>query len=193
MEKFNFDKLMDVINYYDVQRDFIIMNNDDEYESFNFERFEQMGIDEDDYPYNFKEFLKHNIKLDKIAIWAGDHSSEPIIYWFNADDNSISIDGEEYTIKEALTIINLVMEHQRLNKRWCHNVTFATDNDKERVVYAQESTTFGLWWNGFIQFYEQHMADISSIDIDLGMTTDRSIDITLFMKTTNEDEDVNKS
>ena len=179
-ERFNFDKLMDVINYYDVQRDFITVGEDGKLNSFDFRTFDEMGVDEDNYPYNFKEFLKHNIKLDKIVLCAEDHA-EPMFYWFEDDEGFIAIDGEKFTMKEALTIINLVMEHQRLNKRWCHNVTFGK-NGEERTVYAQESTAFGLWWNDFLEFYQENVDNIDMIYIELGICEKRSIDITLLMK-----------
>lgn len=183
MEKFNFDKLMDVINYYDVQKDFLTINENEELESFDFRTLEESGVDEDNFPDNFNEFLKHNIKLDKIVLWASDNDGrEPILYWFNKDDNCIEIDSDNFTMKEALTIINLVMEHQRLNRRWCHRVSFAKELDKKRTIYAQESTAFGCWWNSFIKFYQKNMNKIDMVFIDLGLCEGRSIDITLSMK-----------
>lgn len=181
-ENFDFDKLMDVINYYDVQKDFLNVGEDGELKSFDFDSLFERGIDEDGFPDNFKEFDDLGIDIDKIVVWGTDHDSEPVAYWMEKDFDCISICTDKFTLKEAITIINLVMEHQRLNNDWCHNVSFGRDIDEQCTVYAQESTAFGCWWNDFLAFFEKNMTNIETIDIYLGMVKDRSIDIMLCMK-----------
>lgn len=181
-EQFNFDKLMDVINYYDVQKDFLNVGEDGNFENFDFDSLFERGIFEDDFPDNFKEFDDLGIGIDKIVMWGTDHDSEPVTYWFDKVEECISIYTDKFTLKEAITIINLVMEHQRLNNGWCHNVSFGRNIDDVCIVYGQESTAFGCWWNDFLDFFEKNMTNIESIDICLGMTKDRSIDIMFWMK-----------
>lgn len=181
-EQFNFDKLMDVINYYDVQKDFLTNGEDGEFKSFDFDSLFERGIFEDDFPYNFKEFDDLGIDIDKIAVWCEDHYDEPVCYCMDKVEECISIHTDKFTLKEAITIINLVMEHQRLNNDWCHNVSFGRDIDEQCTVYAQESTAFGCWWNDFLAFFEKNMTNIESIYIYLGIIKDRSIDIMLCMK-----------
>lgn len=163
-KKINFDKLMDVINYYNVQRDFITVGEDGKFHGFDFRKFDEMGIDESNCPYNFKEFLEYNIKLDKIVLIAEDHD-EPVYYWFNADENSIVVNSDKFTMKEALTVINLVMKYQMLNKKKCHEICIGRNIDKEIDVFSQESTEFGCWWNDFIELFQNNIENINVIAI----------------------------
>ena len=111
-----------------------------------------------------------------------DDERQSVNYFLDRDGDMISILADEFTMKEAITAIGLVMEHQRLNIGWCHNVSIRRNIDENVTVYAQESTAFGLWWNDFMKLYGDNMEHIGAIEIELGNTSDRSIDITLRMK-----------
>ncbi len=180
-ENFDFDKLVNVINYYDVQKDFLVLS-EDELEEFDFDTLYEKGMDEDDFPDSFGEFEELGIDIDEIVVWGTDNGRPPVSYFLDKDGDMISILTDEFTMKEAITVIGLVMEHQRLNIGWCHNVSIRRNTDENVTVYAQESTAFGLWWNDFMKLYGDNMEHIGSIEIELGNTSDRSIDITLNMK-----------
>lgn len=180
MIKEKFYKLVDVLNYYDVQRDFLVLK-DGCFESVNFDDLLANNIPEDELPYDYKDFKKYGIKLDGIGVWCND-SGELITYLFDSKVGYISVQADKFTMKEAITVINLVMEWQRLNKRYCHKVGIARNIDEEITVYAQESTAFGLWWNDFIELFQKNIDDIETIDIYLEDGGAHKLSIILGMK-----------
>ena len=164
MIKEKFYKLVDVLNYYDVQRDFLVLK-DGHFESVNFDDLLANNIPENELPYDYKDFKKYGIKLDGIGAWCND-SGEVITYLFDGKGGDISVHADDkFTMKEAITIINLVMEWQRLNKRYCHKVGIGRNIDEEITVYGQDSTAYGLWWNDFIELFQKNIDDIETINI----------------------------
>ena len=129
-----------------------------------------------------KVFVKNAMIHTRFYVVMKELLEDNTTYWMEKDFDCISICTDKFTLKEAITIINLVMEHQRLNIGWCHNVSFGRDIDEQCTVYAQESTAFGCWWNDFLAFFEKNMTNIETIDIYLGMVKNRSIDIMFNMK-----------
>lgn len=168
MSKFNFEKLENVINYYDIQSDFLI-EKDNGLESFNYDELFEKGIDENDFPHTLKEFEKLSIKIDEKVLICNDlDDRDSVMYFFDKRFNSITILSDVFTMKEAITVINLVMEHQRIDKKWCYEVCFGVSNDEDSyTLYHQEATAFGLWWNDFIRLFRDNINMINEIDIDL--------------------------
>ena len=167
MNKLKFDKLMNELSYYYIQKDYLVKRGD-ELESFDFDKLFELGIDEDEFPDNFAQFRKIHIKIDEIVAHCSDNNDDVIMYFFNPSSNEITVMSDTWTIKEALTVINIVMKQQMLDKGLCYEVIFGHTSDNEHFThYAQESTVFGMWWNDFIKLYQEKIDDISSIDIIL--------------------------
>lgn len=167
MNKLKFDKLMDELSYYDIQKDFLVMGNDT-LVSFDFDKLFELGLNEDEFPNNFSQFKKLHIKIDEIVAHCSDNNGDDIAYFFDPSSNAITVMSDTWTIKEALTIINLVMKQQMLDKNLCYEVIFGHTSDNEHFThYAQESTVFGMWWNDFVRLYQEKIDDISCIDIIL--------------------------
>lgn len=184
MAKFKFDKLMSVLDYYDIQKDFLT-RGEDGLESFNFDNLFEIGLDENDFPDNFAQFKKLNIDLDKIVVHCQDIDENEVSYLFEPNINSIAIFSDTWTMKEAITIINLVMQQQLLDKKLCYEVIIGHTSDEEHFThYAQETTAFGMWWNDFIKLYQEKIDDIDFIELNLD---DNEITIILYKKE-NEEE-----
>ena len=168
MGKFDFDRLKNVITYYDMQEDYFTKQENGEYEAFNFDECFEMGLNEDEFPGTFEEFEKINKPIDYIVVSCSDKPDEEVKYILDKEDNSIAIKTDNFTMKEALTAINLVMEQQHIDNKWCHEVCIGHSKDIEHYTkYAQDPTAFGMWWNDFLKLFQEKQKEINVIYITI--------------------------
>lgn len=158
---------MDVLTYYDIQREFLYLNEEhDKLEScIDYDELMVRGVSEDEFPNNFRDCKKLGIDAEQIVFHCSD--DDVVDYFFNQMGMSINVVTDNFTNKEALTVINLVMKQMVLDKKWCYQVTFGYDGETDNFTrYSQESTAFGLWWNDFLDLFDKRKQDIERIDIN---------------------------
>jgi hypothetical protein len=176
MQKLNFKKLENVINYYDIQKTF----KKDDGSELTWEEIENRGMTaEEEFPINIKMFEKLGYKLSELEIDASDNDDSHFIYTFHKlkhIHSTITIvprDDNKFTLKEILTTINLVNEQIKSDKKHCYEVELTItsglpwDEDDERVLYHQEATDFGLWWEDLIHKFNDNINEINEILIQL--------------------------
>lgn len=158
---------MDVLTYYDIQREFLYLNEEhDKLEScIDYDELMIRGVREDEFPNNFRDCKKLGIYVEQIVCHCSD--DDVVDYFFDQIGMSINVIADNFTNKEALTVINLVMKHMELDKKWCHQVTFGYDGEANNFTrYAQDPTAFGSWWNDFLDLFDKRKQDIESIEIN---------------------------
>lgn len=161
---FDIDKLRNVLSYYDVQESYKSINNVDI--NFDEEEYEEFST----YPVPYNELAAKHSSINEIFCDCSDDFPEEkhMGYWFDIHENNIMISGNKFSMKEAIIIINMVMEQQRADIGHCYEVTFGDIDEDDGVLYHQEATAFGLWWDDFIKYYQDKMNKIESIGIFFG-------------------------
>lgn len=177
---FDIDRLRNVLTYYDVQEEYKSNNKIDI--TFDEETYEEFST----FPVPFNELSAKNNNIGEIFCDCCDDYPEEkhVGYWFDINESTIMIAGTKFTMKEAITIINLVMEQQMADNGHCYEVTFGSIDEDDGVLYHQEATAFGLWWDNFIKYYQEKMEKIENIG--LFFDNNHQIDIVFYLKTDNE-------
>lgn len=187
MQKLNFRKLENVINYYDIQKTF----KKDDGSELTWEEIENRGlIAEEEFPINIKMFEKLGYKLSELEIDASDNDDSHFIYTFYKPkhvQNTITIiprDDNKFTLKEILTTINLVNEQLNSDKQHCYEVELTLtsglpwdEDDDERILYHQEATTYGFWWEDLINRFNDNINELGEILIQLNDNHNISINL----------------
>lgn len=152
VKKLNLDKLINVINYCDVHTDYLINNGGEEPIRFDFNDCVEKGLNESEFPKTFKDFKRYGRPLSEKVLWAYDSDEVNATYFFDDVYKSITIMSDNFTMKECITIINLIGEHLK-NVGAGQFISYGMDKDDEHILWHEESTAFGNWWNDFIDFY----------------------------------------
>ena len=188
MEKLNFKKLENVINYYDIQKTF--KKNDGS--ELTWEEIENRGLmPEEEFPNSIKKFEKLGYKLLELEMDVSDDDDDShFIYTFHKPKHAQSTitivprDDNKFTLKEILTTINLVNEQIKSDKKYCYEVELTVtsglpwdDEDDERILYHQEATDFGLWWEDLIHKFNDNINEINEILIQLNDNHNISINL----------------
>lgn len=156
--KLNLEKLTNVVNYYDVQTEYLVDGENGERTNFNFDECLEKGIDEDEFPKTFRDFKKYGKPLKEKVLWGFDSDNVNATYFFDDELNMISIISDNFTMKECFIIIDLIKEHLK-NVGPGQFVSYGNDDDKTHTLWHEEATVFGLWWNAFIKFYSNKLDD----------------------------------
>ena len=96
--KFNLDKLIGAINYYDVQTEYLIENDDEEPTKFDFDECFEKGLDEDDFPNTFKDFKKYGKPLSQKVLWGYDSEEVNATYFFDDVNKLITIMSDNFSM-----------------------------------------------------------------------------------------------
>lgn len=155
--KLNLDKLVGVVNYYDTSIDYLVRDENGELTEFNFDECFENGLEEDAFPETFKDFKKYGKPLMQKVVWAADSEDVNATYFFDNEFNDITIFSDNFTMKECITIINLINEHLRYAGAG-QFVSYGIE-DGEGTLWHEEATAFGCWWNAFIEYYQQRLND----------------------------------
>lgn len=146
--KFNFDKIADAINYYDKQ--FTFFKGDGE--ELDYDELFEKGMTEDDFPWTIKEFKKLGYGFSKEEFEC--HENDRTIWFtFDNNDNMISIESQNFTIKECFTVVNMVRKHLECNRGKELFVAFGNFSDDNHSLYHGESTAFDMWIEDFHKLY----------------------------------------
>lgn len=154
--KLHLDKLTDVVNYFDIQTEYLVDGENGELKKFNFDECSAKGLDEDAFPETFRDFKKYGTPLREKVLWAYDSDENKATYFFDDSDKSITIFSDNFTMKECFTIIELVKEHLK-NVGPGQFVAYGMEDDEEHTLWHEEATAFGLWINPFIEFYTNQL------------------------------------
>lgn len=166
MERSDFFKLINVLNYDNIQSDFFVdfptsvlirVDVDELYSRFKISKEEAEKRWPKPYDYeSFKKVL--NIKLAAIEVFCNDCKNK-VDYFFNGKDETLEINADTFTLKEAITIINLVTEHQRLSNNSCVNLLI-----RDKIFNIKS----GDWWNFFINKFLENCDNLKEIRISFG-------------------------
>ena len=99
--KLKIEKMAEAINYYDVQNSFYKKNGDE----LSIDDLLAKGMDEDDFPWNIKDFKKLGYGFSKAEFYCTEDNKE-ILYSFSNDEKSIIIDSENFSLKEFIIIVD---------------------------------------------------------------------------------------
>ena len=154
MAKFNFKKLESVINYQEViQEDYLVEDENGELINFDFDTLFERDIDENDFPTTFEGFKKLGIPLKKKVIWVSNMGDAPVAYFLDKENNEITIKTDNFTIKEFITIIDLVRKHLEINRFKELFVAFGNEQEENHTLFHGESTAFGYWYKDFFELF----------------------------------------
>lgn len=153
MAKLKIEKLIDSINYYDTFPTFRKGNG----EVLTFEELPDLGLPEDEYPFDVKEFKK--LKLGFSGVEYECHENDRMItYDFDKKNHMVVIETEEFTIKECFIIIDMI--RRQLEATGAGDfIAFGNFDDEVLTQYHEEGTAFGMWWK---EFYELFMERVNS-------------------------------
>ena len=152
MNKFDFDGMALAATYYDVQPSFF--KGDGKELDFDEDIFAK-GLSEDDYPFTIGEFEKMGYGFSK-AVYECEEEQRKVIYEFNNNNDFISIESDDLTMKECFIIIDMI-NRQLLSEKAGLFVCFGNDEDDTHALYLEESSVFGMWWNNFIKMYQKRL------------------------------------
>lgn len=188
MEKFNFDEIAKAINYYDEQFTFYKEDGNE----LNYDELFERGMSEDDFPWTIEDFKKLGYGFSKEVFECNDNDERIVHYTFDDTDDSITIESNNFSIKECFIIIDIIKKHLKTNIGRELFVSFGNNKDKTHTLYHGESTAYGMWWEDFHNLFVKRMKDknkLSEIQIFISdyqtdderyYTKDRVINIVLF-------------
>lgn len=164
--KFNFKKLEKEIKYLAIDCGYC-----DENGNFpDFEEEEEDGsVSIDNVPWTIGEFEKKGYKYGgswyHVSSEFGTEDSElQFHYCFYPDCNCITIEGETFSMKECMIVINMVMKQLEDNKHsYC--ISYGFEGDESFQSFHHDASHFAMWWNHFIRFFEGRIDDIKKISI----------------------------
>lgn len=153
MSKLKIEKLIDSINYYDTFPTFRKGNG----EVLTFEELPDLGLSEEEYPFDVKEFKK--LKLGFSGVEYECHEDDRMItYDFDKKNNMVVIETAEFTIKECFIIIDMIRRHLEATGAG-EFIAFGNFEDETQTLYHEEGTIYGMWWK---DFYDLFMERINS-------------------------------
>lgn len=160
-----FKELEKCVNYFEAWPSYQVDDNG-KYVQLEENKLEADGHNlDDDWPFSIEDVEKLGYKFEgeMIECDGGD-----VTYYFDVDKQSISIESDKFTLKEAIVILDLVRAQLKADIGRCYEVIFGHTSDNEHFThYHQEATAYGLWWTDFLELYQEKIDDISSIEIYL--------------------------
>ena len=160
-----FKELEKCVNYYEAFPSYKV---DDNGKSVQLEetKLEADGHDvENDWPMSIDDVEKLGYRFEEEMI---ECDGGEVQYFFDTEENSIHIQAEKFTLKEAIIVLDLIRAQLKADVGRCYEVILGHDSDNEHFThYHQEATDYGLWWVDFLKLYQEKIDDISSIGIYL--------------------------
>lgn len=154
MSNLKIEKLVDCINYYDEMP--IYLKGDGK--PLEDEDLYNLGLTEDDYPFDIKEFKKLKLGFSDV-IYECHEDGRTVYYDFDNENKMIVIESEEFTIKECFIVLDIVRKHLELNSGRELFVSFGNEEDETHTLYHGESTAFGMWWKDFHDLFVSRLND----------------------------------
>lgn len=146
------EKMADAINYFDTSHSFF--KNDgtilDENELF------AKGLTEDEFPWTLKEFRKLGYKSGRQELYVYDDPDNVAVYTLDDNDKSITIDCENFTIKECFIVVDMIRRHFEAVGAG-QFVSFGNNKDETHTLFHEESSVMGGWWKDFHDLYVSRM------------------------------------
>lgn len=152
MDKFDLNGMALAVNYYDVQSTFY--KGDGNELDFD-EDILAKGLSEDDFPFTIDDFKKMGHGFDK-AVLECDDDNRNVFYTFDNTNDEIVIETEEFTMKECFIIIDMI-NRQLFSEKAGSFVSFGDASEDTHVLFHEESTIFGMWWNDFIKLFQDRL------------------------------------
>ena len=156
--KLQIEKMADAINYFDVQPTFYKKDGKELTE----EDLVSKGLTpEEDWPFDIKQFKKLGFGFSHAIFDCSDEWSDKnrTVYLINNENKSISIESDNFTIKEFFIIVDMINRH--LNSSGAGQfVAFGNDNDETHTLFHEDATAFGLWWESLYKFYTDRINGI---------------------------------
>lgn len=186
--KLRLEKIEESINYFD--RDFKFFKGNGEEFDFN-ELFEKGLITEDEYPIDIRGFKKLGLGFSSEIIRCYDDPDRPVFYKLDGKDKSITIDCDNFSIKECFIAMDIVKKHLETIGAG-QFVSFGNSTDDIHTLYHEEGTVYGVWWEEFYKLFVKRLKGknkLSEIQIftndyqtddERYYTKDRVINIVLF-------------
>lgn len=154
MKKFDLNGMAIAINYYDFEMSFY---KGDGNELDLVEDIFAKGLCEDDYPFTIEDFEKMGYGFSKAVYKCNDgDNSNDVTYVLDDTNDCITIQSDNFTMKECFIIIDMINRQLVSEKRGLF-VSFGNDLDDTHVLFPEESTAFGRWWNDFIKLYQSRL------------------------------------
>lgn len=186
--KLRLERIEESINYFDKDFKFFKGNG----EEFDFEESLEKGlITEDEFPIDIKSFRKLGYGFSKAIIKCYDDPDRPVFYELDGKDKSITIDCDNFSIKECFVVMDIIKKHLEIIGAG-QFVSFGNSTDATHTLYHEEGTVFGVWWEKFFKLFVKRLRGknkLSQIQIftndyqtddERYYTKDRVINIVLF-------------
>lgn len=156
--KLRLEKMAEAINYYDVQPTFYKKDGNELTED---DLLSKGLTPEESYPFTIKDFKKLGFGFSHTIFDCSDEWSDKnrVIYLFDNKDKSITIESDNFTVKECFIIIDLIRRHFDSIGAG-QFVAFGNDNDEIHTLFHEESSVYGMWWK---EFYDLFMDRINGI------------------------------
>lgn len=147
MSKLKIEKLVECINYYDEMPIFIKRNGD----VLTDEDLINLGLTEDDYPFDIKEFKKLGLGFSGVT-YDCQEGDRIITYNFDKNNNMVVIESDSFTIKECFIIIDMIRKQLQAVGSGDF-ISFGNDEEDTHILYHEESTAYGVWWEDFYNLF----------------------------------------
>ena len=152
MDKFDLGWLSTAVNYYDVQSTFYKGDGNE----LDFEEdILAKGLSEDDFPFTIDDFKKMGLGFDKTVLECSDGEND-VHYTFDNTNDEITIETDEFTMKECFIIIDMINK-QLMSEKAGSFVSFGDASEDTHVLFHEESTIFGMWLNDFIKLFQNRL------------------------------------
>lgn len=167
--KFKFKKIENEINYFMFQPSYY----GDDGKPINFEIQNDDGTyDIDEVPFSISEFEKKGYKYKgsfyECEDGYGDDDTQPtIVYEFIPSSQSILIFSSEFSIKECIIVINMVMKQLEEDRKHSYCVFFDYDGYVNGSYFHHDASHTGAWWSEFTRLFLSCKNDINVICIEL--------------------------
>ena len=174
-DKINYKSAEDTLSYYDIQPHFIVVDENENFELYEYaERHPEL---EDLYPDQV--LYIDDLERQGLPYEGSSYECKDVDYdgsvWYSFcpwDDEILVYLGEngKFTTKEALTIINLVqgqVKSRTLLSRVAYGMQREDEDDCDYTRWSQDITTFGCWWEKFLDFFNEHKEETKHIHITI--------------------------
>lgn len=153
MEKFNFDEIAKAINYYDEQFTFYKADG----KELDYDELFERGMSEDDFPWTIEQFKNLGYGFSREEFECNDNNDRMVYYTFDDKDDSITIESDDFSIKECFIIVDIIKKHLQTNIGKELFVSFGNAEDDTHTLFHGESTAYGMWWEDFYKLYTSRL------------------------------------
>lgn len=151
--KLKIEKMAEAINYWDTQKTFFKSDGNE----LTIDDLLAKGMNEDDYPWDIKEFKKLGYGFSKVDYYCVEDDKDVLYTFFNVD-KSVVVTSKKFSLKEFMIIVDMIRRH--LDSIGAGQfISFGRDNEETHTLYHEEGTVFGAWWEEFYKVYVEWLND----------------------------------